>query len=154
MDLVVFFHPFWMWDTVAGFAIGVCKGCTSRILFFSNSVKSFGLPPKKKKVPCDPSLHAQSLISDDVRSNWAASVLSLCLSCGFNITAWREKKNKDGNDWGKSEAFCHSKSPIPKQQRLTATTNTLEINYLWNRVRASLIFSFYPIKLSNHPKPL
>lgn len=48
MDLVVFFHPFWMWDTVAGFAIGVCKGCTSRILFFSNSVKSFGLPPKKK----------------------------------------------------------------------------------------------------------
>lgn len=56
-----------MWDTVAGFAIGVCKGCTSRILFFSNSVKSFGLA--QKKVPCDPSLHAQSLISDDVRSN-------------------------------------------------------------------------------------
>lgn len=106
---------------------------------------------KKKKVPCDSSLHAGSLIYDDVRSNWAASVLPLRLSCCFRIPAW---KNKEGKDWGKSEAFCHSTSHNPKQRRLTATTNTLEINYLWNRVRASLIFSFYPIKLSNHSKPL
>lgn len=138
----------------SGFACGVCKGCTSRIVFFSNIVWKVWSPAKKKKkrkkVPCEPSLHARSLISDDVRSNWAASVLPLWLSCRFNIAAW---KNKDGKDWGKSEAFCHSASPIPKQQRLSATTNTLGINYLWNRVRASLIFSFYPIKLSNHSKP-
>lgn len=34
--------------------------------------EKFGLPQKQKggkKVPCDPSLHARSLISDYVRSN-------------------------------------------------------------------------------------
>lgn len=90
---------------------------------------------------------------------WRCKIKLSCkcaLPLPFMLLQYRgvEKKNKDGKDWGKSEAFCHSTSPIPKQQRLTATTNTLEINYLWKRVRAPLIFSFYPIKLSNHSQPL
>lgn len=138
-----------MWVSVDGFAFGVCKGCTSRVVFFSNTVWKVWSPAKKSSL--------RSFFTCMIFDLWRCKI-KLCCKCvpslPFMLLQYHGIKKQRRQRLRESEAFCHSTSPIPKQQRLTASTNTLEINYLWNRVRASLIFSFYPIKLSNHSKPL
>ncbi len=116
--------------------------------FLSESGK-FGLP---QKVLCVPSLHAWSLISGNVRSK-----LLLALAPSFMhpscIAAWKNKERRDGDVQEILAGLPLKTSTIAKQRHLPATTNTLEINYLWNAVKNSLIFSFYPIKMPNRFKP-
>lgn len=105
-----------------------------------------------KKVLCVPSLHAWSLISGDVRSKLLLALVPpfMHLSC---IAAWKNKERRDGDVQEILAGLPLKTFTIAKQQHLPATTNTLEINYLWNVVKNSLIFSFYPIKMPNRFKP-
>lgn len=118
-------------------------------LLFSASQESLAF---HKKVLCIPSLHAWSLISGDVRSK-----LLLALAPPFMhpscIAAWKNKERRDGDVQEILAGLPLKTSTIAKQRHLPATTNTLEINYLWNAVKNSLIFSFYPIKMPNRFKP-
>lgn len=118
-------------------------------LLFSASQESLAF---HKKVLCVPSLHAWSLISGDVRSKLLLALAPpfMHLSC---IAAWKNKERRDGDVQEILAGLPLKTSTIAKQQHLPATTNTLEINYLWNAVKNSLIFSFYPIKMPNRFKP-
>lgn len=129
------------------------EGCVSSLknhTFFSQRVRKVW--PSTKKVLCVPSLHAWSLISGDVRSKLLLALAPpfMHLSC---IAAWKNKERRDGDVQEILAGLPLKTSTIAKQQHLPATTNTLEINYLWNAVKNSLIFSFYPIKMPNRFKP-
>lgn len=105
-----------------------------------------------KKVICVPSLHAWSLISGDVRSKLLLAPAPPFMHLSW-IAAWKNKERRDGDVQEILAGLPLKTSTIAKQRHLPATTNTLEINYLWNAVKNSLIFSFYPIKMPNRFKP-
>lgn len=69
------------------------------------------------------------------------------------IAAWKNKEQRDGDAQEILASLPLKTSTITQQRHLAVTTDTLEINYLWNAVKNSLIFSFTPIKMPNPFKP-